>query len=774
MQVNLTMSFARVSQLSWCIVCGQAVVGSASGPIGLGVRIDAETIVHEHCFKCSSCHRRLSLDTYRKDLTDQRFYCGKHHNGFAVVGSTQSLPRERSLYTTQPVQLTARSPGGLSPRTGVKSLGSVSPKAATISRSQGRRITSTTSATSLDRLAASPSISRRVSAPGSPVTARSPSGTPQSARSSRSLCTSPTPADRAEERKDTSPARPSPPVPTKASRPALSVEDLRHNEIAAIESEKLATETKSEPTPVVVDQPTTKELTITAESREADEGTVADDSYLQELRKFKRRCEQAATQLESGGDSLHASPNSCDVHSGSSRAVSGGSTTPRQFKRLPIPQEWSCDVTNYVQPVYGYVTEATGSPKTGSKRRKAESMPRSQSPTLMRRLSDHSMSKDEPIAYQIEKMPEDAYEEYFAKNDHWTFYTLDEPGIGPCVLSLKQENTAKREHFRVVVRSKYALSHGRLPATCLLANRYNRDDVVHSLGKEMGFVSRLKRTTSPKASDTLVGLDKSFNSRKLKVGLLYVESGQTTEEAIFNNQEGSRNFQEFMDEIGNIVTLKDFKGYRGGLDVEHEQTGESSLYCDWSGYEIMYHVSTLLPHNRGDRQQLQKKRHIGNDVVCVVFIDDMHTPFSPTAIRSHFLHTFIVVHCDSISFPKRYRIDVVSRDTVPTFGPPLARQNLFPSGSRIFSDFFLTKLINACRASLRAPKFLALKVRTTSQVLDELTAGFSIWDETRKGSSKELKRRRRGSWLPAGANRPPSPLLDSVREPFRRRCPPLR
>ena len=33
----------------------------------------------------------------------------------------------------------------------------------------------------------------------------------------------------------------------------------------------------------------------------------------------------------------------------------------------------------------------------------------------------------------------------------------------------------------------------------------------------------------------------------------------------------------------------------------------------------MFHVSTLLPFTLGDAQQLQRKRHIGNDIVAIVF-----------------------------------------------------------------------------------------------------------------------------------------------------------
>ena len=41
--------------------------------------------------------------------------------------------------------------------------------------------------------------------------------------------------------------------------------------------------------------------------------------------------------------------------------------------------------------------------------------------------------------------------------------------------------------------------------------------------------------------------------------------------------------------------------------------------------------------------QVNKKRHIGNDMVCVVFLDGPGATFNPTWIRSHFIHCYIVV-----------------------------------------------------------------------------------------------------------------------------------
>lgn len=44
--------------------------------------------------------------------------------------------------------------------------------------------------------------------------------------------------------------------------------------------------------------------------------------------------------------------------------------------------------------------------------------------------------------------------------------------------------------------------------------------------------------------------------------------------------------------------------YRGGLDTIHGQTGQDSVYTNYQGREIMFHVSTLLPYTDGDPQQV--------------------------------------------------------------------------------------------------------------------------------------------------------------------------
>ena len=69
----------------------------------------------------------------------------------------------------------------------------------------------------------------------------------------------------------------------------------------------------------------------------------------------------------------------------------------------------------------------------------------------------------------------------------------------------------------------------------------------------------------------LLRIDESFNSRQMKIGLVYVAAGQTTEEEMFNNRSGGSNFEMFMSLLGDRVKLYKFGGYRGGLDVEFSQ-----------------------------------------------------------------------------------------------------------------------------------------------------------------------------------------------------------
>jgi hypothetical protein len=93
--------------------------------------------------------------------------------------------------------------------------------------------------------------------------------------------------------------------------------------------------------------------------------------------------------------------------------------------------------------------------------------------------------------------------------------------------------------------------------------------------------------------------------------------------------------------LGETITLQNWELFRGGLDVKGNTTGTESVYTCFDNYEIMFHVSTMLPYNPNDEQKLERKRHLGNDVVVIVYKEGT-TKFDPSCIRSEFNHIFFV------------------------------------------------------------------------------------------------------------------------------------
>ncbi|CAG9858834.1 unnamed protein product [Phyllotreta striolata] len=364
--------------------------------------------------------------------------------------------------------------------------------------------------------------------------------------------------------------------------------------------------------------------------------------------------------------------------------------------------------------------------------------------------------------FELTSVEQETYEKYFYGTEHWNYFTNDED-LGPVILSIKQETLNGRDQFRILVRAISYTVHGLIPASCVFADRYNREEVVRSLGKEVNINPPLILGQLPDTPEELLKLDQVFIKSELKVGVIYVKEGQYTEEEILDNNDNSFLFEEFLQILGDKVRLRGFDRYKGGLDTVHDLTGLYSVYTNWRNIEIMFHVSTLLPYERHDPQKLQRKRHIGNDIVCVVFLEADNTSFSPACIKSHFLHTFILVRTSPRikRKPTHYEVSVVTRDEVGAYKPYLWEQSVFDKGP-MFREWLLTKVVNGERASYSAPKFARMQERTRSQMLEDIVANLQNHAET----GQIPKPYRRGSWRPIGHMRPSSPLLDSVRDQF--------
>ncbi|NXR86533.1 RPGP2 protein, partial [Hypocryptadius cinnamomeus] len=331
-----------------------------------------------------------------------------------------------------------------------------------------------------------------------------------------------------------------------------------------------------------------------------------------------------------------------------------------------------------------------------------------------------------------------AYRKHFLGKDHLNFYCTAS-SLGNLILSVKCEETDGTEYLRVILRSKVKTLHERIP----LAGFSKLPSIPQIAKAFCDDASGLKfnPVLYPKASQMIVSYDEHEVNNTFKFGVIYQKFRQTQEEELFGNNEESTAFKNFLSFLGDTITLQDFKGFRGGLDVSHGQTGVESVYTVFRDREIMFHVSTKLPFTEGDTQQLQRKRHIGNDIVAIIFQEE-NTPFVPDMIASNFLHAYIVVQVENPEADNTaYKVSVTAREDVPSFGPPLPSPPVFQKSPE-FREFLLTKLINAENACCKSDKFAKLEVTLPMSLSlvpgEDLKLGRSSGDSTPLGGNDLL------------------------------------
>ncbi|CAI5686979.1 unnamed protein product [Oreochromis niloticus] len=321
------------------------------------------------------------------------------------------------------------------------------------------------------------------------------------------------------------------------------------------------------------------------------------------------------------------------------------------------------------------------------------------------------------------------YRKQFMGKEHFNYYTMD-AALGHLVFSMKYDVIGDQEHLRLMLRTKQKTYHDVIPISCL--TEFPNVVQMAKLVCEEVNVDRFYPVLYPKASRLIVTFDEHVISNNFKFGVIYQKFGQTSEEELFGNMEESPAFVEFLEFLGHKIELHDFKGFRGGLDVTHGQTGTESVYTNFHNKEIMFHVSTKLPYTEGDSQQLQRKRHIGNDIVAIVFQEE-NTPFVPDMIQSNFLHAYVVVQVENACTDNvTYKVSVTARDDVPFFGPALPDPAIFKKGPE-FHEFLFTKLINAEYACYKAEKFAKLEERTRSALLETLYEELHINSQSMMG-----------------------------------------
>lgn len=221
----------------------------------------------------------------------------------------------------------------------------------------------------------------------------------------------------------------------------------------------------------------------------------------------------------------------------------------------------------------------------------------------------------------------------------------------------------------------------------------------------------------------IVKFENYFIQYQYKFGVLYAKKGQTQESEFFNNKEGSPHFEKFLTLLGYKIELNGYQGFAGGLDTRHHLTGEYSYVNKFSldKISIMYHIAPYLPWSDVNDQQLDKKRHIGNDVVVLIFKEYEGKPelLDISSFKTQFNHAFIVVGYDLNQDPSenpKYSVNIICKRDIPPI-PPFITTDVYEHGG-LFSDFLISKLINAEINSRESAQFRTKNVMIRQKLLE--------------------------------------------------------
>ncbi|XP_077448425.1 signal-induced proliferation-associated protein 1 isoform X1 [Stigmatopora argus] len=327
------------------------------------------------------------------------------------------------------------------------------------------------------------------------------------------------------------------------------------------------------------------------------------------------------------------------------------------------------------------------------------------------------------------------YRKYFYMKEHQNFFGMDDR-LGPVAISFRREEkegtSGAQYNYRIIFRTTEmkTLRGSILEESVPSAARHTTPRglspkrLLEFILPELNLHCLRLASNSPKVRDTLLKLDEQGLNFQRKVGVMYCRAGQSSEEDMYNNESSGPAFEEFLDLLGDRVRLKGWEKYRAQLDNKTDSTGTHSLYTRYQDYEIMFHVSTMLPYTANNTQQLLRKRHIGNDIVTIVFQEPGALPFTPKSIRSHFQHVFIIVQVhEACTENTYYRVAVTRSKDMPLFGPLFPKGALFPR-SPAFRDFLLAKVVNAENAAEKSEKFRSMATRTRQEYLKDLAENY--------------------------------------------------
>ncbi|XP_071327333.1 ral GTPase-activating protein subunit alpha-1 isoform X6 [Trachinotus anak] len=196
-----------------------------------------------------------------------------------------------------------------------------------------------------------------------------------------------------------------------------------------------------------------------------------------------------------------------------------------------------------------------------------------------------------------------------------------------------------------------AFYYCRLLINILGLNSWEKRSNFHLLRKNEKLLRELKNLDSRQCRETH------------KIAVFYVAEGQEDKHSILTNTKGSQAYEDFVSGLGWEVDLTTHCGFMGGLQ-RNRSTGQTTPYYATSTTEVIYHVSTRMPHDQ-DHNLTKKLRHLGNDEVHIVWSEHSRD-YRRGIIPTEFGDVLIVI------YPMKnhmYSIHILKKPEVPFFGP---------------------------------------------------------------------------------------------------------
>jgi len=355
------------------------------------------------------------------------------------------------------------------------------------------------------------------------------------------------------------------------------------------------------------------------------------------------------------------------------------------------------------------------------------------------------------------------FRHYFFNKEHSNFLAYDKEGNPLFVSVEKPTDPDSCLPVRAFVRTCLPWSCDSdadtwllIPFTEVRNTRRALEIELESIIGPKGKLFELQNDTGAEA--LLIKAEDAMMTKSYKFGVLHCKKGQgghqQKEEDIFGNEGISDDFQDFLEFLGSRIVLADWTGFRGGLDTKSNSTGTESVFTRFNDLDVMFHVGPLLPSGEGD-QHLGKKRHIGNDIVVIIFKDEDATePLDPSIFVSDFNHIFTVVQkvsekeleqlerdgalTDYTKGKTYYRIGFCSKEGVHSSEPGVPCPGIFEKNEKLHR-FFMTKLINSERSALYADKFVTKLLKTRIAIFRDIGEDLIKLVKKEKSSGWQLR-----------------------------------